>query len=125
MNTFNIKMTSEQAAKFLRSQLGDSGKDVLAHMIEIMGHNRPELLDLTFQSIAPDYNPVGDFKVGDSFEMIQYGDITTATITEINLAKTDPIYIKGFRWTNLKDLNSAIEKAKKEREKAEQEAYEG
>lgn len=119
MNTFPIKLTASQAANFMRSQLtNNGGKDVLEHLIEIMGNNSQEMLDLAFQSIAPDFNPVGTLEVGDKYEIYRYSDFMTIQIEEIKCSR--------IGWITAKELNEKIQKANLEKDKLEQaKSFEG
>lgn len=127
MNTFPIKLTASQAANFMRSQLtNNGGKDVLEHLIEIIGNNNQEMLDLAFQSIAPDFNPVGTLEVGDEYEIYRYSDFMTIQIEEINLLKIQQIKCSRIGWITAKELNEKIQKANLEKDKLEQaKSFEG
>lgn len=85
--TIQLNVTPAIAAKMLKDMCGKKGKDVIEHLLEVIGTNDQQMLDYTFNSMDSSYHHNGQFKEGQVLSFIEEGGLETRMTIDHILVK--------------------------------------
>ncbi len=90
-----IKLTTAQAATLLKSLCKAGGdKDVIEHIIDMVGGHDQNLLNKIFQSLDSKWNPAGEFKVGQTLSVREWNENYKWTVLAIDKYSSEPIQVR-------------------------------